>query len=490
MTSASPLATLPGPAPMPLLGWRGNMVRFFRDPIGYMAPLPRAHGALVPFARGGSGPVLIREAEHGSFFAFGAACAQAVWSQMGVFHSTRVPGPPESRSFQRLTSGLFSMNDDRHRQQRRLIQPAFHKARVDGYRDTMVDLTLRTIDDWHPGDRRDLVAEMTRLTLAVANKTLFGLDSTPGELTLGDRIQGVVELSMSPAAMVPVNWPFTPRRRLIEASARVEEDLRAVIARKRAVAAGGTEPSRSRAAGGGADDVLTMLLASRDEEGGTLSDDELIGQLFVLFLAGHDTTKSAIAWTLFLLGQHPTILASVRDELASVLGGDAPTNEQMPRLALLDRVVKESLRLLPPAPFTARLTTQPVELAGFELPAGTEVIVSPYCLHRDPDVYPEPQRFRPERWETLAPSPFEYAPFGAGPRMCIGAGFAALEAKLVLAILLQRFTFELAPDARIDRRTTIVMSPRHGMPMLLRPRADSPRPTPARGDIREMVDLP
>lgn len=477
MTSASPLAALSGPAPMPLLGWRGNMLRFFRDPIGYMAPLPRAHGALVPFARGGSGPVLIREAEHGSFFAFGPACAQAVWSQMGVFHSTRVPGPPESRSFQRLTSGLFSMNDDRHRQQRRLIQPAFHKARVDGYRDTMVDLTLGAISHWHPGERRDIAADMTRLTLAVANKTLFGLDATPGELTLGDRIQGVVELAMSPAAMVPLAWRGTPRRRLIDASARVEADLRAVIARK-------------RAAGSEGDDVLAMLLASRDEEGSTLSDDELIGQLFVLFLAGHDTTKSAIAWTLFLLAQHPHVLAPLQDELRGVLAGEPPTNEQMPRLVLLDRVVKESLRLLPPAPFTARLTTRPVELAGVELRAGTEVIVSPYCLHRDPDLYPDPQRFLPQRWEKLSPSPFEYAPFGAGPRMCIGAGFATLEAKTALAILLQRFVFELAPDARIDRRTTVVMSPRHGMPMILRPPGTRTTPSRVRGDIHEMVDLP
>lgn len=477
MTSASPLGTLPGPAPMPLLGWRGNMVRFFRDPIGYMAPLPQAHGPLVSFARGGTGPVLIREAKRGSVFAFGPACAQAVWSQMGSFHSTRVPGPPESRPFQRLTSGLFSMNDDRHRQQRRLIQPAFHKARIDSYRDTMVDLTLRAISDFRPGERRDLAADMTRLTLAVANKTLFGLDATPGELTLGDRIQGVVELSMSPAAMVPFNWPGTPRRRLIEASARVEADLRAVIARK-------------RAAGSGGDDVLAMLLASRDEEGSTLSDDELIGQLFVLFFAGHDTTKSAIAWTLFLLGQHPLILDALQEELHRVLGGEPPTNEQIPRLVLLDRVVKESLRLLPPAPFTARLTTQPVELAGVELLAGTEVIVSPYCLHRDSDLYPEPQRFLPQRWEKLSPSPFEYAPFGAGPRMCIGAAFATLEAKLVLAILLQRFAFELAPDARIDRRTTIVMSPRHGMPMILRAPGTRPAPAQVRGDIREMVDLP
>lgn len=473
----SPFVGLSGPAPMPILGWRGNLVQFFRDPIGYMAPLPRAYGPVVPFVRGGSGAVLIREADRGAVFAFGPACAQAVWSQMGVFHSTRVPGPKESKPFHRLTSGLFSMNDDKHRQQRRLIQPAFHKARVDGYLTTMIELTERAIASWRPGQTKDLVSEMTPLTLAVANKTLFGLDTTEGEVSLGERIQEIVALSMSPATFVPLNLPLSPRRRLIDASARVDEDLRAVARRK-------------RAAGTTGDDVLTMLLATRDEGGDALSEDELLGQLFILFLAGHDTTKSAISWTLFLLSQHPSILADVRDELRSVLGGSAPTAPQIPRLALLDRVVKESLRLFPPAPFTPRITTRAVSLGGVDLPAKTEVILSPYCLHREPDLYPEPQRFHPARWEKLDPSPFEYAPFGAGPRMCIGAGFAALELRVALSILLQRFGFELAPGARVDRRTSVVMSPRHGLPMILRSPGELISVPRVRGDVREMVDLP
>jgi len=477
MKSASPFAHLPGPEPMPVLGWRGNLVRFFRDPIGYMAPLPAAYGAVVPFARGGSGAVLTREATQGSVFGFGPSAAQAVWSQTGTFHSTRVPGPKESAPFHRLTSGLFSMNDDRHRQQRRLLQPAFHKTRVDSYLTTMVELTERAIRAWRPGETRDLASEMRPLTLAIADKTLFGHDPSPGELTLGERIQEVVDLAMSLPAMVPLNLPFTPRRRLIDQSARVDADLRAVIERKRATGSTG-------------DDVLAMLLATRDEEGATLTEDELIGQLFVLFFAGHDTTRAALTWTLFLLSAHPEILGAVREELSSALSGAAPTIEQVPRLALLDRVVRESLRLLPPAPYAVRITARPGEMAGVLLPAGTEVIVSPYCLHREPDLYPEPQRFAPGRWEKLAPSPFEYAPFGAGPRMCIGAGFAALELRVVLAILLQRFDFELAEGARIDRRTTVVLSPKHGMPMVLRSPGQKAKAVSVRGDVREMVDLP
>lgn len=432
----------------------------------------------MPFAGDGAGPAIIREARAGTVFAFGPACSQQVWSQMNVFHSTRIPGPPESRSFERVTAGLFNMNEDRHRQQRRLIQPAFYKARIDSHRGTMVDLAEQALKSWRPGQTRDLVSEMERLTLAVANRTLFGLDTTPGELSLGEQIQEMLHLTMNPATLLPVSLPFTPRGRLVAAAARTEARLREVIQRKRAAGALGN-------------DVLSMLITSRDEGGEGLSDDELIGQLFILFLAGHDTTKSAVAWTVFLLAQHPRILADLRDELHGVLGGAPPRNDQMAELPLLDRVIKESLRLLPPAPFSGRITARPTELSGVEIPAEMEVLISPYCLHRSPDLYPEPQRFRPERWEKLSPSPFEYAPFGAGPRMCIGAGFATLELKIVLAMLLQRFGFEVAPGTRIDRRTTIVMSPRHGMPVILRERgAPIPPAGRVKGDIHEMVDLP
>src|SRR6185437_8838931 len=222
------------------------------------APLARAYGDVVAFAKGGSGPLIIRqEGVRGAIFAFGPACHQAVLSQMGVFHSSRIPGPPESRSFSRITAGLFNMNDDRHRQQKRLIQPAFHKKRIEGYHATMVDLTARTLDRFRVGEERDLVKEMERLTLAVTNKTLFGMEPTPGVLSLGEKIQEVISLALSPASLVPINAPGTPRRRLVDASARLEADLRAIIAEKRGMIA-------DKRAGG--DDVLATLLTTYDEE--------------------------------------------------------------------------------------------------------------------------------------------------------------------------------------------------------------------------------
>jgi cytochrome P450 len=475
----SPFALLDGPPASPLLGWRGNLVRLILDPIGYMTPLAERYGPLVPLVRGGGGPVFIREAEHGLMFAFGPTCFQAVMSEVSVFHSKRVAGPKESLAYERLTSGLFSMNDDKHRRQRRAIQPAFHRARLEGYHTTMVALTERTLAGMRIGDTYDIVEAMTPLTLAIANKTLFGLDTTPGTLSIGEQIQTVLRLAMSPATLVPLNLPFTPRRRLIETAARLEQELRGVISVHRSMAAD-------------RDDILSELLATHDEaddEADALTEDELVGQLFLLFLAGHDTTKNAIAWTLFLLVQHPKVLADVLDELQRTLHGGPPRHDRPNALPLLSHVIKESLRLFPPAPFTGRMTVQPTELHGVELPVGTEMIVSPYCLHRDPELYADPLQFRPERWETLTRTPFEYAPFGAGPRTCIGAGFATLELTTVLAMFLQRFGLELAPDAHIERKTTIVMTPRHGMPMILRPPGTVAPVTRVRGNVREMVAL-
>jgi cytochrome P450 len=406
-------------------------------------------------------------------FALGAECNRAVLSDMESYHSQRVPGPPESRSFHVLTSGLFSMNTAKHQQQRRLMAPAFHKKRVDGYRDAMVDGARAMLDGWKVGETRDVLLETQRLTFAVAMRTLFGITPTDATFDLGDRILEVVAASMSPLTMISPNLPLTPRRRLSTLSASVEADLRELVAQRR---------------GEEGDDVLSTLVRTRDEGGDALTDDELVGQMFLLFFAGHDTTRNALAWTLLLLAQHPRVLDELTEELRP-LGGDAPTVEGLAKLTRLDGVVKESLRLFPSAPFTMRSAVKPVEIAGHALPAGSEIVLSYYHTHRDPDIYPEPAKFRPDRWANLQPAPWAYVPFGGGARMCIGAGFAALEIRLVLAMLLQRFRPELADGQRVDRKTTIVLSPAPGLPMTLRAAGSVGRRASLRGQVLGMADL-
>ncbi len=220
--------------------------------------------------------------------------------------------------------------------------------------------------------------------------------------------------------------------------------------------------------------------------------DELIGHTNVFFVAGHETTANALTWTLFLLAQHPNIAADLLDELDSVLHGTAPTLEQLEQLTFLDQVVKESLRMFTPAIFHGRVTSQATEFCSYELAAGTEVFVSIYHTHRMPDLYPEPARFRPQRWDSIHPSIFEYNPFSAGPRMCIGWQFALEEIQIVLAMLMQRFRLQCAPNIVINRAGSIVLTPYGGLSMTIhaQDRRFQDGVGGVRGNVREMVDLP
>lgn len=206
-----------------------------------------------------------------------------------------------------------------------------------------------------------------------------------------------------------------------------------------------------------------------------------------MFAAGHETTSNALTWTVFLLGQHPHVFANLLDELEGTLHGNPPTIEQLGRLPLLDGVVKESLRLLPPASIGMRTTSAPGELGGFVLPKGASIIYSEFITHRLPELYEEPNRFKPERWATLDRSPYEYLPFSAGRHMCIGAGFATQEMKVVLAMLLQRYRLSVVPNASIS--ANISMRPTHGMPMRVFPQDRQFQRVSVRGTLHELIDF-
>jgi cytochrome P450 len=213
----------------------------------------------------------------------------------------------------------------------------------------------------------------------------------------------------------------------------------------------------------------------------------------VLLIAAHETSSHTLSWTLLLLSQHPEVLGALLAELDAKLGGSAPTLEQLGQLPVLDSVVKESMRLLPATPFLFfRRATGSFELGPYTLPEKAVVLLSPLVTHREPSLYPEPLRFWPERWKTLSPSTYEYLPFGAGPRMCIGASFANMALRVLLALLVQRFRFTLSPDARVSRLVRgITLGPKHGLPMRIdaQDRRSAP-PGPVRGDIHQLVQLP
>jgi cytochrome P450 len=318
---------------------------------------------------------------------------------------------------------------------------------------------------------------MRQLTLNIAVKTLIGLAPSEGGGYLGrmlQRWQGFLFSTLT--VLAPVNLPGLPYHRLLALSEKLVAEIQQIIERK-------------RARGVDEGDVLSLLLRAYAEDGSRLTDEELIGQTLTLFIAGHETTASALTWTLFLLSQHPRVLADLLDELVGKLGGQTPAMEQLNDLPLLESVIKESMRLLPPFIWQLRLSQAPCEIGPYSLPQGTMVIVSSIITHHRADLYPQPHQFRPERWLTIDPTPYEYFPFSAGPRMCLGATFAMLEMKIVLSTILQQCRLSLLAQAQIDRTGLVFSAPRGGLSMQINP-LDCPFVnSEVRGNIRTLVDL-
>jgi cytochrome P450 len=373
-------------------------------------------------------------------------------------------------------TGLFQVNSTEHRKHRRLLMPAFAKTRIDAYRDDMVRIAGDAFDSWRVGETRDVHADMTELTLSVATKTLFGEDEGERGMKLARTMQRWLMTMISLGMLVHSDTPLLPYWRFLNLTHAIDEQTAAIL--------------RDRRKRGEGADMLSMLIAARDEDGSALDEDELVGHTGVIFAAGHETSTNALAWTLLLLSQHPHVLRELDDELAT-LHGAPPTVEDLGRLTLLDGVVKESMRLLPPVPLHPRVVAKDSELGGYHFPAGSEIFLSIFHMHHDPDVFANAEAFVPRRWETIKPTVYEYNPFSAGPRMCIGASFAMMEIKVVLAMLLQRFRLELPAGARIDPRVAITMAPHGGLKMTVR----APKSVPQRivgfeGKVRRLARWP
>ena len=239
----------------------------------------------------------------------------------------------------------------------------------------------------------------------------------------------------------------------------------------------------------GGEDILSRLLQARDDEGRPLEDDELVGELTIAFVASHETTSKALAWTLFLLAQHPEEARRLVGEIEEAIGDRAPEAADLTRFPLLDRVLKESLRILPPVAFNVRRASRDTTVLGRSMPEGSTAVFSHYLTHHDPVLYPEPERFRPDRWIDLKPDPYAYLPFSAGPRRCIGEGFTTRVQKLVLIRLLQRFRFTLVPGSRFDRHQAVTVAPRAGVPVVLSPPDGRFERVPVTGRVHQMVLL-
>jgi len=477
--------SVPGPRALPVLGPARELARFLRDPIAAVGRLFAEFGPIAALVVGARTRLVSTEPNPpGTVFLYGPDLMHALLTNHTDFHKCGLAGPlyPEApiadrkRPLTRMLTGLFHVNEGEHKQHRRLLMPAFHRSRIESYRDEMVRATEALLAKYQPGTVRDVRPDMMEVTLRIATSTLFGEDLGERGLRIGREVEewGVVFRS---AAIFPFDLPGSPYRRWLDLAHAVDRGIHEVIREK-------------RAQGGAGKDMLSMLIEARDEGGMSLSEDELVGHAGVIFAAGHETSSNALGWTLFLLAQHPAVLAELCEELDSKLHGDAPTFEQLAALPLLDRVIKESLRLFPPAPLNHRITARDAALGEYFIPAGTELLASIYHTHRIAELYPDPLVFLPDRWIGLDPGPYAFNPFSAGPRMCIGATFAMFEIKIVLALLLQRFHFELLPGQTINRQFTITMSPAPRVLMRIERRGKRwARPAYVRGNVHEMVRL-
>lgn len=363
--------------------------------------------------------------------------------------------------------GLVTSDGDFWLRQRRLVQPAFHPNRFARYGEQMVSASQRLVDRWRQ-DKSGLVeinSAMTELTMEIAASTFFGAElSQTHEL-----VSAVSELSAYTMRQLqkPFSWPnWLPLpgiRRKLAAIRYLNNMLDQMVSQRRAL-------NEDRG------DLLSMLLQSRDVEGDGkgLADEQVRHQLMTLFLAGHDTTAGALPWVFYLLAKHPEVEARVRDELAQVLQHRSATAEDASRLTYTTRVVKETLRLYPQAyVLFARVAAVDFELGGYRIPSGSQLYVVPYIIHHDPRWHAEPERFDPERF---VPDRFEqlpncaWIPFGAGPRVCIGAAFATLEMVLVVATILQGVKLTLLPKqpAAIPH-PTLSLRPEGWLPMYVKP---------------------
>lgn len=386
--------------------------------------------------------------------------------------------------------GLFTSEGELWKRQRKLMAPMFTPGAIRRFAEDMTTCAARAAVSWRDGEIVDMARETTRITMAVAGRTLFSedlygdADELGAALTtaldwvgeqsssatliaqarlsiglelLSDRLPGTFGGAARRAAerlIEPVFWPGERTRELQGALALLERRVRTMIAERRARA----NPSL---------DLLGLLLQARDEDDGTVMDDKQIrDELLTLFVAGHETTATALAWALMLLAQHPEIYARLRAEVDAL--GRVPTVDDLPRLPLSLRVFKESLRLYPPVYIFGRVSTAAVELDGWAIPKGTVVLVAPFALHRKPGLWEDPDRFDPDRFTPeleAARHKSAFIPFSAGPRTCIGNTFALMEGPLVLATLLHHADVALVDARGAEPEPSATLRPRGGIPM-------------------------
>jgi cytochrome P450 len=442
----------PGPKSISPLG---VTTQFRHDPLGFTMTLFRDYGDFVtlpgPFYQPGfllTNPDLLHE--------------------VLVKQADKFQKPPIFKKIFRSSfgQGLVWSDGEFWKRQRRLAQPAFHHKRIQGYAASMLNETRRMLTDWQDGQWRHIDEDMHDLTLRIVVDALFQAKITAA----GDAIraamlelsEAITEQAMNPLKAFLPDWlPTSVTRRKARASARLDGIVYGLIEAR-------------RQSGGDSGDLLSMFLLAEDEETGErMTDQQVRDEVMTMFIAGHETTAVALTWAWVLLAQHPAVEAKLQAELEQVLAGRPPTLADLPHLPYTELLVKEVLRLYPPAWVIFRQSLTRIELGGYEVPAGAIISIIPYTLHRHPHYYEQPEQFWPERFgpdssgeilEKRLPR-FAYLPFGGGPRICIGHSFALMEARLLLATIAQKYRLQLSPGHQVEPNPLATLGCKGSVPM-------------------------
>lgn len=362
--------------------------------------------------------------------------------------------------------GLLTSEGEVWKRQRKLAAPAFQPRRLTSYEEAMVACAREAFATFRDGESRDAHADIMRLTLDIVSRTLLGVNTR----SEADRIAHALEVSLdyyerrlySVRRMLPPSFPSLGKLRFRRAKAELDQIVHGII-------------ERCRASAGEGDYLLARLIRARTEQGEAMSEQQLHDEAITMLLAGHETTALALMYCVYALSKSPASAERLRAEVDRELGGRAATGEDLARMPYLDAVLHETLRLYPPAYAFGREVTSEIELGGYRVPVGSQVVISPFGMHRNPRFFPDPERFSPERWlegGTARSLPrFAYLPFGGGPRICIGSHFAMLEAGLVLATLVQELELDVPRDFTLALAPVITLRSRHGLPVRVRRRA-------------------
>jgi len=364
-----------------------------------------------------------------------------------------------------LGNGLLTSEGDFWLRQRRLSQPAFHKHRIEKYADTMAQFTDRMLRKWNDGQVFDVHEEMMRLTMDIVAKTLFDIDlqepQYQGSNHVGKALNQVfheyvkqyTSITRMLLERMPFPIPVPGNKRLMESISQLDQAIYDII---------GYREAEKRDRG----DLLSMLIAAQDYDGRGMTPKQLRDEVMTIFLAGHETTANVLSWTIFMLAQHANAEMKLFAELEEVLQGRAPSLSDIPRLSYTKAIINESMRLYPPAWYISREPVEDVWIDGYCLPAGCEVAMSQWVMHRHAEYFYEPDSFIPDRWspefEKSLPS-YVYFPFGAGPRVCIGTNFAMMEATLILASIYRMFHIELDRGHDVNPEPSITLRPKNGI---------------------------